>query len=245
MGGPIIKDKLFFFVAIDKFQRNFPGTGVATSPSAFFATPDATLPTGKVCQTGTTVVAATAPSTIDAAACTLATNLYGSNTAANYVRAATAYTNGLSGLNSMLGAVPRTGDQNIFFPKIDWQINGRNHVSFEVNRLNWNSPAGIQTQATNTYGTRSFGNDYVKLTFGVAKLDTILNDHMTNEVRYQYGRDFEYEFAQQPVDTVRAEHPAAIRERVRKPVWPAAAGEHHQRLYVRHAHVPAAAALPR
>src|SRR5690242_5903444 len=39
IGGPIIKDKLFWFLAYDGFWHNFPGTGVATSPNAFFATP--------------------------------------------------------------------------------------------------------------------------------------------------------------------------------------------------------------
>lgn len=196
VGGPIFKDKVFFFLAIDKFKRNFPGTGVATSPATFFATPDAALPTGKVC--GATTAAGqpanpAQPSTIDAAACTLATNL-----STTYAVGATNYTSGLAGLNSMLGAVPRTGDQNIFFPKVDWQINDKNHASFEANRLTWASPAGIQTQATNIYAVRSFGDDFVKVMFGIAKLDTTVTTHLVNEVRYQYGRDFEFQFAQQP-----------------------------------------------
>jgi hypothetical protein len=98
----------------------------------------------------------------------------------------------------MLGPVPRKGQQTIFFPKIDWQINSRHHASFEVNRLRWGSPAGIQTQSTNTFGIASFGNDYVRVTFGIAKLDSILTSTISNEIRYQYGRDFEFEFAQPP-----------------------------------------------
>jgi outer membrane receptor protein involved in Fe transport len=190
VGGPIIKDKLFFFFAGDRFQRNFPAVAVASTPSTFFAQPDGTLPAGKVCG-GT---GATAPSTADAAACTLQTNL-GLST---YAAAATIYNNGLTGLNSMLGTVPRTGTQTIFFPKIDWQVNSRNHASFEVNRLRWGSPAGIQTSATVTDGINSFGNDYVRVTFGIGKLDTVITNKITNEVRYQYGRDFEFEFNQTP-----------------------------------------------
>ncbi len=190
VGGPILKDKAFFFLAIDKYKRNFPGNGIATSPATFFATPDAALPTGKVCGTTSGTAASSAP---DAGTCTIATAL-----GTTYANAVPLYTSGLTGLSSMLGFVPRTGDQNIFFPKIDYQINGRNHASFEVNRLTWASPAGIQTQAVNTYGVRSFGDDFVKLTFGVAKLDTTITNNLVNEVRYQYGRDFEYEGAQQP-----------------------------------------------
>ncbi len=190
IGGPIIKDKLFFFFAGDGFQRNFPGVAVASNPSSFFALPDTTLPAGKVCG-GT---GAAAPSTIDAAACTLQTNL-GLPT---YTAAANNYISGITGLNTMLGTVPRRGDQTILFPKIDWQVNSRNHASFEVNRLRWSSPAGIQTASTVTDGIASFGNDYVRVTFGIAKLDTVITNHITNEVRYQYGRDFEFEFNQTP-----------------------------------------------
>jgi hypothetical protein len=68
----------------------------------------------------------------------------------------------LAGLNTMLGPVSRDGEQYIVYPKIDWQINQKNHASFSLNRMRWESPAGIQTQATNTFGIASFGNDFVK-----------------------------------------------------------------------------------
>ena len=197
IGGPIIKDKLFFFFAGDGFQRNFPAVAVASNPTSFFTLPNTILPAGKICGQTSPAGGPTnpaAPSAIDAAACTLQTNL-GLST---YAAAATNYINGISGLNTMLGTVPRRGDQTVLFPKIDWQVNSRNHASFEVNRLRWSSPAGIQTASTVTDGISSFGNDYVRVTFGIAKLDTVITNHITNEVRYQYGRDFEFEFNQTP-----------------------------------------------
>jgi hypothetical protein len=197
VGGPIIRDKLFFFFAGDKFQRNFPATAVASNPTSFYTLPDTTLPAGKIC--GQTSPATgppnpAAPSAIDAAACTLQTNLG----LATYSAAATNYINGITALNTMLGPVARTGDQTVFFPKIDWVINSKNHASFEVNRLRWASPAGIQTAATVSNGISSFGNDYVRVTFGIAKLDTAITNNISNQVRYQYGRDFEFEFGQPP-----------------------------------------------
>ncbi|HEY6972005.1 MAG TPA: hypothetical protein VJA94_22530, partial [Candidatus Angelobacter sp.] len=168
-GGPLIKDKLFLYVAYDWMHRNFPGTAVASNPNVFFAAPSA--------------------STIS----TLATRL-GVTTA----QATTIYNNDLAGLNTMLGPVARNGEQNILYPKLDWIINSKNHASFSFNRMRWTSPAGIQTQATNTFATNSFGNDFVKDTWGVAKLDTTITNNFVNELRFQYGRDFEYEFAQGP-----------------------------------------------
>ncbi len=196
VGGPLIKDKLFWYVAYDRYHRNFPGTAVPSN-SAFFAVPDAALPAGVVCGGK----GAAAPSTQDANVCTLATATKLNYAAAQQLWGKDMFGNpsaGLLGLISDTGPTPRTGDQDIFFPKLDWIINQRNHASFEVNRMRWASPAGIQTQATNTYGIDSFGNDYVKDTWGVAKLDTILNSTMANQLRFHYGRDFEFESNQKP-----------------------------------------------
>lgn len=169
VGGPLIKDKVFLYVAYDWYHHNFPGVAVASNPNAFFATPTAATITTLATRLGVTPAAAT-----------------------------TIYNNDLAGLNTMLGQVAREGDQNIFFPKLDWNINSKNHASFSFNRMRWNSPAGIQTASTVTRGIASFGNDFVKDTWGVAKLDTFITNNFGNEVRFQYGRDFEFEFSQPP-----------------------------------------------
>ena len=169
VGGALVKDKLFSFFAYDGFHRNFPGTATASAPKVFFG-PAAS-----------------------ADIATLATRL-----GVTPVQAQQIYNNDLAGLASMTGSVPRKGDQDIILPKLDWQVDQKNHASFTFNRMRWASPAGIQTQATNTFGAASFGNDYVKDTWGVGELDTAFNSNITNEVRYQYGRDFEFENTQTP-----------------------------------------------
>ena len=58
----------------------------------------------------------------------------------------------LAYLVNQTGETPRSGDQKLFFPKIDWQINGKNLFTASYNRLRWESINGIQTQATNTRG---------------------------------------------------------------------------------------------
>jgi hypothetical protein len=170
IGGPAIKDKLFWNLTFDWYKRNFPGTAIPGNATVFFGQ------------------ATSAPTVA-----TIASRL-GVSTA----QAQTLYSNEFNGLVSMLGPTPREGEQFIIFPKVDWNINSKNRASFTFNRMRWASPAGIQTQATNTFGTHSFGDDFVKDTWGVAKLNTFFSPSVGNELRYQYGRDFEYEFAQQP-----------------------------------------------
>src|SRR5437870_1647707 len=102
-------------------------------------------------------------------------------------------------LTSLTGPVPRRGNHRIFFPNVDWNIN-QNHVfTFSYNRLRWASPAGIQTQATNTRGRASFGDDFVNGDTYQARLSSNFGPNMVNEARFQYGRDNEFEFSQPPL----------------------------------------------
>ncbi len=172
VGGPLIKDKLFFFYAFDQFRRVFPGTAQA-STTGFYADPTAAQQT------------------------TLATRL--SNSTGAPVTAAQAlatYRNYVSILNTDLGPVSRIGFQIINTPKLDYTINDKNHVSVLYHRLRWDSPGGVQTQSVNNYGTDGFGNDFVKLDYTLAKLDSLIGSRIANELRYQYGRELNYETAQ-------------------------------------------------
>jgi len=90
------------------------------------------------------------------------------------------------------------GNQEINFPKLDWQINQRNHVSFEYNRFRWDGPGAIQQTTSADVGQNDYGNDFVKIDWGIARLLTVLNNSMTNELRYQYGRELDDEYANKP-----------------------------------------------
>jgi hypothetical protein len=174
VGGPLLRDKLFFFLAGDRFYHDFPAaaTILGIANANYYNT------TGSYAASQIAVLAsATGMTTADAT---------------------TYYQNGIAGLTSMLGAVQRSGDQTIYFPKIDWQINGKNRASVEANRMRWTSPAGIQTSPAVAYGAASFGNDYVRDNWIVGKLDTFVTPKLSNEVRYMYGRDYEFEFNQTP-----------------------------------------------
>ncbi len=107
--------------------------------------------------------------------------------------------NSLIFLNSLTGQTPRTGDQTIYLPKIDWQINDNNLFSVSYNRMRWESPNGIQTQAVNTRSRSNFGDDFVSVDSVNARLQSTLSPNMLNEFRFQYGRDFERQFSSAPL----------------------------------------------
>ncbi len=162
VGGPIVKDKVFFFFSYDQQKRNFPGLGIFTNPDYL--------------------------NTVNKTALQAASRGLTDQNISDAV----------GFLNSLSGTVPRRGDQRLILPKIDWQINSNHLFTINYNRLRWESPAGIQTQATNTYGNHSFGNDFVKIDWGTARLVSTISPRLVNEFRVQIARDFEYQQSQPP-----------------------------------------------
>lgn len=211
VGGPLVKDRLFFTYAFDVFDRQFPGLGRANNALQFFDPASATLPTGATCNTATGAttglptgtgtnangVTVTYQSSRDTEACVLAARLNAQSGGNSYASAAAAYNGQLTALAGALGTVRRYGHQNINTPKINWQINPKHNLSFLYHRMRWDSPGGVQTQSSNTYAVDSFGTDFVKLDYGLAKLNSLITDRIANEVRYQYGRELNNE-GQQP-----------------------------------------------
>jgi hypothetical protein len=163
IGGPIVKDKAFFFFSYDQQNRDFPGLSIFSS-NTFLNLPTATR-TGLV-----------------------ARGL--SNTQID---------NALGFLQSLSGPLERTGDQKLFLPKVDWNINDKNTLTVSYNRLRWESPAGVQTQATNTRARDNFGDDFVNIDAVNVKLASTLTPNLLNEFRMQWGRDEETQFSQAPL----------------------------------------------
>jgi hypothetical protein len=207
IGGPVLKDRVFFEYAFDVFDRQFPGVARANNPVQFFDNADTALPSGSTCNTSTGAttgtptgtglngqgVTVTFQSSTDTAACLLAARLK-----TTYSAGAAAYNGQLNALLGDLGSVPRFGHQNINTPKINWQITPKHNVSFLYHRMRWDSPGGVQTAASVVDAVDYFGTDFVKLDYGLAKLDSLITGNIANELRYQYGRELNDE-GQQPL----------------------------------------------
>jgi outer membrane receptor protein involved in Fe transport len=176
IGGPIAKDRLFFFFSYDQQKRNFPGIAVASSPS-FFTTVNRAI-TGSGLKNPNC-----APGSPNPTNCALTDAQIDST---------------VSFLNSLTGPTPRRGDQRILLPKIDWRINDNHTFTATYNRFRWKSPAGVQTAATVAFARQSFGDDFVNVDSLNLRLASTFQPNLVNEARFQWGRDKEFQNSQTP-----------------------------------------------
>ncbi len=206
VGGALLKDKLFWYYTYDQLTHINPAIaraksyGSATTPGSFLDQPTLTAP--GTCNVTTGYLTGSANSAqpnydanyvLDSQVCTMAARLG----LPSYAAAVAQYDAGLAALQTDLGLVPRAGYQEINTPKLDYQIDAKNHLSLLYNRLRWDAPGDVQTNTSADYSVDAFGEDFVKLDYGVAKLSTILGKSVTNEVLYQYSRELDDE-SQQP-----------------------------------------------
>jgi hypothetical protein len=196
-GGALIKDKLFWIYTYDQHSRIFPVVGVPVSPATFYTLPlsaaalataggtcDLTVNMGKL--TGDT--SASTQAGVDSNACALA-----ARQGISYAQAVTKWGTAISDLNGDIGQVSRTGYQEINTPKLDYQINPKEHLSALYHRLRWDSPGGVQTAPTDNYARDTQGTDFVKLDYGVVKLTSLVTKSIGNELLFQYGRELNNE----------------------------------------------------
>src|SRR5262245_51782070 len=200
IGGPIVKDKAFFFFSYDEQRRNFPGVSTFTSQD-FLNRADVcalTAPLGGVVTTAAPAAGQTFCPAFGVTAAT-ATNARTGSLATGKGLTGTQVQGVLNFLNGISGEVPRKGNQRLFLPKVDWHINGNNTLTVTYNNLRWNSPAGIQTQAINQRARDNFGDDFVNIDWLTLRVASTISSHLLNEARYQWGRDREFQFSQPPL----------------------------------------------
>jgi hypothetical protein len=97
-------------------------------------------------------------------------------------------------LLGQLGSFPRNLKQEVYFGKLDYQLNQANHLSAVLNIQNWGEPFGYATSPTFSNGGAS-ENGYggVHNRFFIANWNTTLSSNKLNEFRFQWARDFEFD----------------------------------------------------
>jgi Carboxypeptidase regulatory-like domain/TonB dependent receptor len=178
VGGPILKDRLFFFFTYDGFRK----VGrVLYSDSNTIST------TGVGAYNASTTVSPSQCPVVGTAGYTAKTGI----TAAQC----------LAGINFLLnvgniapGDAPpaRFQKQNLFFPRLDYHINSRNDVFVDYNFADYDSTFGYSPSNTfsNSSPTTNGPTSYHER-FLVAGLTTQIGKASVNQVHFQYGRDLE------------------------------------------------------
>jgi hypothetical protein len=162
VGGPINKDKLFYFVTSDNFRR--------TGRALYYETNTVTqTPTGTF--GSTTIISPTqCPATISGVQRTA----------------------GINFLLGLQGAPRRFAKETQVFPRIDYQLNPKKLLYANFNFANFDQSYGYAPNPTysNTSASTNAPTSYHER-FLIAHWTSTLTNTVVNDVRFQWGRDLE------------------------------------------------------
>jgi hypothetical protein len=169
VGGPVIKDKLFFFLTSDGFRR--VGRALYYETNTVSQTPSGTYGS-------TTVVTPTqCPTTITTTQCTNAINF----------------------LLGLQGAPSRYSRETLWFPRVDYQLNQKNLIYANFNYVDFDQTNGYSPNPTysNTSASTNGPTSYHER-FLIAHWTSTLSNTAVNDLRFQWGRDLETAGANAP-----------------------------------------------
>src|SRR5437763_859021 len=129
IGGPIKPDKAFFFFSYDQQKRNFPGVSTFTALDFLNRAAACALTAAR----GAAINLPTCPAFAGTASPSRSGTTNGPTLGIGKGLTSAQVTNALNFLNNISGEVPRRGDQKIFLPKVDWNINNRNVLTATYN----------------------------------------------------------------------------------------------------------------
>ncbi len=163
VGGPLIKDRLFYFLTLDGYRR--------VGRALYYNTNTITLTNTAENSAGTIISPSQCPATVTATMCTAAIQFL---------------------INEGETAPSRYARQNLFFPRLDYHINAKNDAFIDFNWADFSSTNGYNSSAaiSNSSPTTN-GPTFYHERFLVGGLTTVISDHIVNQVHGQWGRDLE------------------------------------------------------
>lgn len=162
VGGPIIKDKLFYFFTYDGFRR--VGKALYTDSNTISTTAQGTATTNILTPTQ-------CPATLTTTQCLAGINFL---------------------LAQSTAAPARFSKEDVFFPRLDYHINNKNDVFLDYNWADYYSSYGYSAANTFTNSSPSTnGPTYFHERFLVGGWTMAIGNASVNEVHGQWGRDLE------------------------------------------------------
>jgi hypothetical protein len=163
VGGRILRNKLFWFAALDSYNRNDPGLASVKHPDVFFA-----QPTNDQMQV-------------------LSARL-GLSSANPVAEGLAAYSTMLETLDGLLGPAPRTATQWTGFGRLDWEAAERHRITLEGIGARWISPGGGLTRTTETFGNHSFGSSKASEEWLLGRWEVFLTPNLLATTQASAGR---------------------------------------------------------
>jgi Carboxypeptidase regulatory-like domain/TonB dependent receptor len=105
----------------------------------------------------------------------------------------------LNYLDSLTGKVARREDQTINFGKVDWKAAKHHRLSLQYDRARSSAPGGVRSAPVVDLGTGSMGSSFVRVDSVLGRWIWTATPKLSNEVRMQYGREFQFEEAGRPL----------------------------------------------
>jgi hypothetical protein len=157
LGGPIQRNRLWFFVDYEQQLHNNPISVINSALSNNAATLPAFLNANFGIPLGTQLPAATGPLPIPGA--DTSSSVQANPTDPVYLQQVS---NVMNALDSNLGAKSRKGNDVVLTPRLDYQATSRDSFFLSLNLNRFNSPGGVIADPTvGNYGKQTLANAYV------------------------------------------------------------------------------------
>ena len=178
IGGPLKKDKLFFYFDYEQQRHKDPLYAVNPAQAATTET-DFGVPAGTTLPTFNNHYPAAAALSQNEATADPTNPIYLQGVA-----------NALHVIHSNLGSRARRRDDYEFFPKIDWQLDEKDHITALYNYNHFQSPGGIITFSPEAFGgTELLGDNGVRDHIGTIHWTRVLSPSLVNDLYASYVRD--------------------------------------------------------
>jgi hypothetical protein len=178
LGGPVVKDKMFFYFDYEQQRHKNPLYAVNSAMAALDETAFG-VPAGTALPSSNGHYPAAADVSQDEATADPTNPAYLQGVA-----------DALHVIQANLGSRARRRDDYEFFPKLDWQINDKDHLSLLYNYNHFQSPGGIITFSPESFGgDEVLGNNGVRDHVATVHWTRVFGPTLVNDLHASYVRD--------------------------------------------------------